>query len=241
MQFTGVVKTSTRRFPMKTLSEVEFENPGEFVSMKAEKDGIQFCAVAWLDHERRYFISTTGTTNPGSPIVRNKWREIAGEARRIVTETECPEMIQDYYSVCSRIDRHNRCRQDDLRMEKKIETKDWSFRVNCSLLSICVVDAWLLFMGINGDRTRMKQADFYASLAESLIDNPYDQRVTERQPDIDTDEEELMEARLSGIGMYLVSSNRKRKNLDGSSTNMVLQNRCSMCSVKKNEVCVLWM
>ncbi len=167
--------------------------------------------------------------------MRKRWREIEGEAVKISTETACPEMVQGYYRVCSKIDCHNRCRQDDLRMEQNIEIKDWSFRVNCSLLSICVADAWLLYNGINGARTGMNQADFYAQLAESLIDNDYDQRITERQPDVDTDEEDKIQARASGVGIYLVKSNRKRKTRDGEETNMASHGRCTICRNKKSK------
>jgi hypothetical protein len=44
-----------------------------------------------------------------------------------------------------RHDRHNRCRQDDLMLERKYQTQDWSIRVNHSLLGIVSVDSWLLY------------------------------------------------------------------------------------------------
>ena len=147
---------------MEFLSEVEFEKPVQIFCMVSQNDAPHFAVLAWVDRERRYFISSTGTTKQGLPVVRERWRQIEGEAQRITTTTTCPEMLQTYYGVCSMIDRHNRCRQDDLRMEKKVETKDWSFRVNFSLLSICVVDSWLLFNGVNAGRSKMSQTDFYA-------------------------------------------------------------------------------
>lgn len=38
-------------------------------------------------------------------------------------------------------------RQNDLSIEKKVGAKDWSCRVNCSLLAMTVVDTWLVFAG----------------------------------------------------------------------------------------------
>jgi hypothetical protein len=72
------------------------------------------------------------------------------------------------------IDRHNRCRQDDLMLERKVGTHHWSFRVNCSLLGVIVVDAWLLYSGGRGSRASLEQRSFYEKLADQLIDNTYD-------------------------------------------------------------------
>eukprot|EP00170_Pyropia_yezoensis_P001789 contig_7652_g1793 len=72
------------------------------------------------------------------------------------------------------IDRHNRCRQDDLRLEHKLVTYDWSMRVNLSLLGICVVDAWLLYSGARGAAAALAQSQFYEDLAAQLIDNAFD-------------------------------------------------------------------
>ena len=68
---------------------------------------------------------------------------------------------------------HNRCLQDDLNLEKKFEVKEWSLRVNTSLLAICIVDAWLLYKGNCAGRDCMAPNIFYATLAEELIDNKY--------------------------------------------------------------------
>lgn len=35
------------------------------------------------------------------------------------------EVCKNYYRVCSLVDNPNRCRQDDLKLEKKIEVKEW--------------------------------------------------------------------------------------------------------------------
>ena len=54
-----------------------------------------------------------------------------------------------YYSACGKIDRHNRCRQKSLDIEKKSGTKDWSKRFNLSVFVINMVDVWLEYQGIN--------------------------------------------------------------------------------------------
>ena len=60
-------------------------------------------------------------------------------------------------------------------MEKKIETKDWSMRVNLSILSMIVVDTWLVYSTFKNTPAGIgyNQKEFYAALAEELIDNSY--------------------------------------------------------------------
>jgi hypothetical protein len=62
-----------------------------------------------------------------------------------------PEAAQYYYNACGQIDRHNRCRQDDLKLETKIDTMDWSMRVNMTVLCICIVETWLIYKGCLGE------------------------------------------------------------------------------------------
>ena len=100
-------------------------------------------ALMWMDRGRRYFISTCSNTVPGSPIVRSRWRplESGNGAERRVPVVQQPQVVECYYSTCGAIDRYNRCRQDDINIEKKFKVKEWSMRVTSSLLAICVVDA----------------------------------------------------------------------------------------------------
>jgi hypothetical protein len=58
------------------------------------------------------------------------------------------------------IDRHkNRCRQNDVGLEKKIvQTQDWAKRFNMSLFGMCVVDGWLAYKQVTkttDDRERV--------------------------------------------------------------------------------------
>ena len=99
-----------------------------------------------------------------------------------------PQIAEVYYDTCGAINRHNRYRQDDLRMEKKVETKDWSVRVlNLSIFSMIVVDTWLVFNAFKNvpdiaRRGEVPQKDFYAMLAEELIDNTYGSIGSARRP-----------------------------------------------------------
>ena len=91
-------------------------------------------------------------------------------AERIMTRIDIPEAADAYFSAASKVDQHNRCRQDDLGIEKAFEVKEWSMRVNSTLLGICAVDAWLLCKGARGARTKLDPDAFRTRMAEELID-----------------------------------------------------------------------
>ena len=78
-------------------------------------------ALLYVDRERRYFIATAGSSLPGQTIYRESWRRVGNVTKKVITETPITDVCQTYYSAASQIDTHNRCRQDDLRLEKKFE------------------------------------------------------------------------------------------------------------------------
>jgi len=175
LRFIGVVKTATRKFPMAYLSSLELQARGDRKGLTTvDSDGIRFVAYVWMDRERRYFISTASSLAPGADYVRTRWRQVDdtpnADPERVEMNIPQPKASELYYSACGQIDRHNRCRQDDLNMiEKKLGTLRWDMRVNLSLLSMCIVDAWLLYKGAT--LTTEGQKHFYEKLSEELIDN----------------------------------------------------------------------
>lgn len=103
--------------------------------------------VMWVERYRRYLVSTTGTTNPDEKIYHQRWISRNGTPVLESIEISIPMVCEHCYDICSEIDRHNRCRQDDLGLEKKFEVKDWATRVHTSLLAICIVESWKLYSG----------------------------------------------------------------------------------------------
>jgi hypothetical protein len=83
-----------------------------------------------------------------------------------------PEACVIYYDTCAAIDRHNRCRQDDLMLERKMKTHDWSNRVTMSVLGMCIVVTWYAYSQCKD--TTETQKELYSALAVELIDNSYD-------------------------------------------------------------------
>ena len=228
LRFTGVVKTATRHFPLSYLSHLEMAAKGEHNCLvsKGKDDDHSLMALCWLDRERRYFISTTSTTKPGAPIFRTRPRVRDGRTVRVEIEIPIPEVCESYYQVCSKIDQHNRCRQDDLNIEKKLRTTRWSTRVNSSLLAICVVDGWLLYKNSFGLANHMNPWDFYKRLANGLLDNKFDSVALRKRK---SPTAEPTRSVLTGTGIHLVCTERKQRRKDGSMTNHTYQGNCVVC------------
>ena len=55
-------------------------------------------------------------------------------------EINQPRVDERYYSINSKIDESNRTSQDDLQLERKLQTKCWSIIFNTSILGMNDVD-----------------------------------------------------------------------------------------------------
>jgi hypothetical protein len=130
VRFIGVVKTATSSYPMKLLQSKVLPSRGDWKSYVHRRDGkIAAMAVVWVDRERRYFISTASSVVEGAMYGRTRWRQLEGSAQRVTVEVKQPHVAELYYNLSSVIDRHNHCRQNDLILERKCQTHDWSVRV----------------------------------------------------------------------------------------------------------------
>ena len=181
LRFTGVIKTATKGFPVSFLSHLEMSGKGQHVIMIFKNtEGPHLMAVMLIDRGRRYFVSSAGTTNPGSAIYRERWNTKNGVTSKERITVGIPDVCEKYYDTCPKIDIHNRCLQDDLKLEKKFVVKNWSTRVNTTILEICILDAWKLYMGSRGGKRHMSPNEFYCQLSDELINNSEDM-VTLRQ------------------------------------------------------------
>ena len=169
-RFIGVIKNSTRRYPMKPLSEEPREGRGHSLSMTSTfqngSEVYDMMAVGWVDRNRRYFVSTVGGNIPGTEQVRLRWRARDGVSAQERKSVPMPCVVCDYYGCASMIDRHNRTRQADLGLERAFQVKEWSIRVNTTLLGMCVTDAYNLYRGSCGATQAVSCHDFFCALAE---------------------------------------------------------------------------
>ena len=118
LRLFGVIKTSTRQFPMAYLSNIDFRYQGDksvLLTRLVDRTKPVLSALFWMDRNRRYFIFTGGSTDKGRPYTCMRCRQ------EEPSPNEDPNMIDMditnkttlhlYYIVCDQIDRHNRCRQ----------------------------------------------------------------------------------------------------------------------------------
>jgi Transposase IS4 len=130
LRLIGVVKTSTRMYPMKVLQSKLLPTRGQWKSFvtkdrsRTEQGGgaVLAMALVWVDRERRYFIATASSALSGSCYVRKRWRQFEYGAARVTFEISQPRVAEVYYACFAMIDRHNRCRQDGLQLERKYQT-----------------------------------------------------------------------------------------------------------------------
>ena len=152
-----------------------------------------------------------------------------------------PKAAEEYYEACAMIDRHNRSRQDNLQLERKLGTLEWYRRVNMSFVGVNAVDSWLAWNGIFGSDPMFQETEkeFYVNLAEELIDNDYDVPAFRRRrrhsvgpspPAVAYSQDGTPR---SGLGVHLTPTKRLRK---GSSKHL-LQGHCKICDKKTTTVC----
>jgi Transposase IS4 len=249
MRFIGVVKTSTRRFPMDYLSNLRFYNHGDrhgVVTKDADGNPIML-AFVWVDRERRYFIASAGSLAEGEPYHRNRWRQVSeepnAEPERVELTVPQPRAAEIYYKVCAKIDQHNRDRQATLGIERKLVTNDWSMRVNLSIFAMIVVDTWRVYSGLTFDQNNGEtQKEFYGRLATELIDNKFDfiGRSSARAKDNNNnDDDDAFDSPVidrntgvarSGVDAHITPTKRRQRDVRGNEKTHALQGRCKMCS-----------
>ena len=246
LRFIGVVKTAHKGFPMHYLSRIVLpDGKGDYRALlhTDAESGTSVMACVWADRERRYFVSTCSSTSPGMEINRYRWRQRdetpnAAPVRENIRLPQ-PQVVQVYYDGASKIDQHNRHRQDSLNLEKKVQTNAWERRTNVSIFAMIVVDSFYLFSGVRGGVTKVRARSYYEQLAVELIENDYDRMSLRRR------REEVMELERAltaqGAPMLdpvkqLTAPTPTKRHKKNKPTHRV-QGRCMVCSKLTSHVC----
>ena len=249
LRFIGVVKTATKKFPMSYLSNLELVQRGDYKGLVARgADGQPtMLSFVWMDRDRRYFIASASSLDSGAPYSRNRWCQVSLELDALPENIELtipqPKAAEVYYRTCGVIDQHNRHRQDNLKTEKKLETKKWDMRVNLTIFSMIVVDTWLVYSQATGS-TEL-QSEFYVRLAEELIDNNIDSRPQRQRNSVengsDSNDESPVMSRTgrvrAGVSCHLTPTKHRRRTAGGELTVQRLQGRCIECGKKTTYLC----
>ncbi|KAL3778102.1 hypothetical protein ACHAW5_004096 [Stephanodiscus triporus] len=142
--FIGNVKQCSRRFPMEVLGNATLPKRGCRSVLASIND----------DTARR--------NSSQLPVDRN--RDHRGPQ---------PKAIARITSGAGTIDRHNRIRADELRLDRNLGTKHWDKRFNLGVLGIICVDTYLFFQQVVSANNRtMSCLEFFGRLADELVDNP---------------------------------------------------------------------
>jgi hypothetical protein len=152
-------------------------------SIDSETGETELVAMSWVDRNCRFFITTTCGIGEGETITRKRLRQLnkSGRAQpdKVIIDVDVPKAIEMYYEGAGTIDRHNRIRAAELRMDRNLATKHWDKRFNLGVLGIICVDAYLFSQQVvHADNRTTSCLEFFGSLADELIDNTDGIRVT---------------------------------------------------------------
>jgi hypothetical protein len=249
IRFVGVVKTVTKRFPMAALGSVQFPHRGMWKGLihRGVGDLPDLIPFTWNDTNRRMFISTVSSlSSSATPIERPRLRQVNkspnADPEDVYQSIEQPKASALYYTSAAKIDQHNRTRQADLVIERKLVTHRWYKRVSLSIFSMIVVDSYLVFKKATGsDET---PDTFFHKLAEEMIDFERTTRLQRSQ----IREAEAAAAVSAGVSAarHLTPTKRSRGDAAGNKTRMPgssakktykHQAKCVVCSKKMTWTC----
>ena len=174
-----------QKFPMSYLSKLELVQCGDYKGLVARGTDRQptILSFVWMDRDRHYFIASASSLDSGIPYSRNRCCQVSLELDAPPENMELTilqhKATEVYYRTFSNIDQHNQHCQDNLKTEKKLETKKWDMRVNLTIFSMIVLDTWLVYSQATGS-TEL-QSECYVRLAEELIDNNIDSQLQHRR------------------------------------------------------------
>ena len=152
-----------------------------------------------------------------------------------------PKAAEIYYNTCAMVDGHNRHRQATLMMERKVETKSWEKRVGMTILSMVIVDTWLVYK--HATHTDMVQTQFYEELATNLIDNSYDRFGLRARLNLgeSISPSLLRDARTGavrcGVDHHVTPTKRRKRKRNGEITSHALQGHCIVCRKSTKYLC----
>ena len=186
LTFIGNVKQCSRRFPMEFLGNTTLPRRGSravLASIDEETGKTELVAISWVDRNRRFFVTTTCGIGEGEEVFRKRLRQLDKSGRAppdtVIIEVAQPKAIATYYKGAGTIDRHNRIRANELRMDRNLATRHWDKRFNLGVLGIICVDAYLFFQQVvHADNKMISCLEFFCKLADELIDNNEGIRMT---------------------------------------------------------------
>jgi hypothetical protein len=144
VNYVGVVKTNSSRFPKAYLQETMKDWPsGSYLNMSTIVDGVQLMATGYKYCSRKALLFLwnvgSGHTEAGREY-KATWRDHNGNG--CCRGVHRPSVVANYFEKSNAIDVSNQMRQYELRLEKVWGTHDGYFRLLTSLFGCNVIDTW---------------------------------------------------------------------------------------------------
>ena len=177
--FIGVVKNATKALPIEFLRSAPNGERGGHKSLVTTVDSpgaetFQIASVLWVDRTRRYFVSSCGMTENGNVLGRLIWKHEQEESYQAYVRVDILWLVELYYESASMIERYNCVEQHNLDFEEKVQSKEWSFRVNTSILGMTCSEAWWIYVYGQGCGEFVSSDAFSKWLWYKLAFNLYD-------------------------------------------------------------------
>ena len=141
-------------------------------SIDEETGETELVAISWVDRNRQCFVTTSCGIGEGEDVFRKRLPQLDKFGRAppdtVIIEVVQPKAIATYFKGAGTIDRHNRIRADELRMDRNLATRYWDKRFNLGVLGIICVNAYLFFQQVvHADNKMIAASNSFASLQTS--------------------------------------------------------------------------
>ena len=172
LYFLGLVKTASRCFPKEFLESYPLQGRGDHVAVTSKMDGVNLIGCAWNDNKRKLIVGTCGTTLPGNPHEKKRWRvNQAGQVETYYKQVKRPKIVELYFSGAPAVDIHNHYRQGGLGLERSFQTQVWWMRVFCTILGMIETDAYVAYIRFHRGAHDMTHRGFAMQLATALANS----------------------------------------------------------------------
>eukprot|EP00750_Incisomonas_marina_P005668 INCI14073.1.p1 GENE.INCI14073.1~~INCI14073.1.p1 ORF type:complete len:625 (+),score=97.77 INCI14073.1:326-2200(+) len=180
LDFIGLVKTASRKFPKKYFEELELDERGDHAVLTATERDVELMAVTWNEGKtnkknkkitKKNIIATCGTTLPGAPHKKRRWCVHAnGSLSKHTVDVKRPRVTAECFNGAQMIDVHNHGRQGSLALESR-RTQRWDWRFFQTFLGILTVDAFSAFKHFRKDKRSINHTEFLLAIIAYLLDN----------------------------------------------------------------------
>ena len=184
LYFTGAIKRAHAKFPKKFIEQTDrLRERGDSIGLTACDEGVHLLATGWREGKqdkkghikRKLFVSTCGSSGPGRPHMKKRFKISGPPGDTTVMHYEQPiprpAVVTDYFDAASKIDESNHLSQGIVRLFKR-RTHRWEVRYWMVIsIGVNIVDAfkaWVYFHP-RGPDTKFKI--FWRNVVQGLLDN----------------------------------------------------------------------